>query len=392
MLLSVAGLFIRSSLRAAAVEPGFRTDDQLLVEVDPSLAGYAPTRGEAVIRAGLERLRGLPGVESASVAATVPFGMVSLGRMAQRASDPPSDARDPSRAASVVSLRYNLVERDYFRTMGMAIAQGRGFAEGERGGGKAPPVAILDRMAADRLWPQGDAVGHSIRLLGNDAGRPPIVAEVVGVVGNVQERLIGEALEPHVYLPFGQEYQADMTFHLKAQPRGAAATAQLVSEVRRELRGVDERLPILTVRTLRQHLDLSVDVWLVRAAARMFSIFGLVALGLAGIGLYGVLAFTVARRTHEIGIRMAIGSSAADTVRLVLREGLALAAIGAAIGVGLSLALGRVLAGMLYRVSGADPLVLAAGPLVLGAVSLVACYVPARRAARVEPMVALRAE
>jgi putative ABC transport system permease protein len=392
MLLSVAGLFIRSSLRAAAITPGFRMDDQLLVEVDPSLAGYDPTRGEAVIRAALDRLRALPGVESASVAATVPFGMISLGRSIQRASDPPSDARDPARAAKVVPLRYNLVERDYFRAMGIPVAQGRSFSEGERGGGSAPPVAILDRMAAERLWPHGDAVGHSIRLLGNDAGRPAVVAEVVGIVGNVQERLIGPRLEPHVYLPFGQEYQADMTFHVKVSPRGNAAMAELVSQARGQLRAVDERLPILGVRTLREHLDASIDVWLVRAASRMFSIFGLVALALAAIGLYGVLAFTVARRTHEIGIRMAIGSTARDTVLLVLREGMAITAIGAAIGLALSLAVGRVLSGMLYRVSGADPAVLVACPLVLGAVSLLACYVPARRAARVEPMVALRAE
>jgi putative ABC transport system permease protein len=214
----------------------------------------------------------------------------------------------------------------------------------------------------------------------------------VGIVGNIQERLIGEALAPHVYVPFGQEYQADMTFHLKVGLHGEAATARLASEARRQLRTVDERLPILTVRTLRQHLEASIDVWLVRAASRMFSIFGLVALALAGIGLYGVLAFTVARRTHEIGIRMAIGSSARDTVLLVLREGMALTAVGAAIGLGLSLALGKVLSGMLYRVSGVDPVVFVAGPLVLGVVSLLACYVPARRAARVEPMVALRAE
>ncbi len=391
MLLSVAGLFIRSSLRAAGVSPGFRLDDQLLVEVDPSLEGYGPARGETLIRAALERLRGLPEVESASVAATVPFGMISLGRSAQRASDPPSDAKDPKRASDVPSLRYNLVERNYFRTMGIPLVQGRAFSDAESGG-HVPRVVILDQMAAARLWPRGDAVGSAIRLLGNDAGRPAVVAEVVGIVGNVQERLIGEAMAPHVYVPFGQEYQADMTFHLKVQPRGEAAAARLVSEVRRQLRAVDERLPILTVGTLRHHLDVSIDVWLVRAASRIFSIFGLVALALAAIGLYGVLAFTVARRTHEIGIRMAIGSSARDTVLLVLKEGMALTAVGGAIGFALSLALGRVLSGMLYRVSGADPVVFAIGPVVLGVVSLLACYVPARRAARVEPMIALRAE
>lgn len=392
MLLSVAGLFVRSSLRAAAVTPGFRVDDELLAEVDPSLVGEDAAHGEAEIRAALERLRALPGVESASVAATVPFGMVSLGRAVQRASDPPVDPRDPAGKARLVHLRYNLVERDYFRTLRIPVERGRTFSESESGGGAAPPVVVLDRLAADRLWPQGDAVGRSIRILGDEGGRAPLVARVVGIVGNVQERLVGQALSPHVYLPFGQQYQADMTFHLRLSPRGEAGRASLVSEVRRQLRAVDARLPILALRTFRQHLDASFDVWLMRTASRMFSIFGLVAVVLAGVGLYGVRAFAVARRTREIGIRMAIGSSARGALLLVLREGLALTAVGTAIGLALSLALGRLLAGMLYQVSGTDPVVLLGAPLLLGIVSLLACYVPARRAARVQPMVALRAE
>jgi predicted permease len=392
MLLTVAGLFLRSSLRAAAVEPGFSTGDQLIVEVDPSLAGADPARGEAVMRDALGRLRGLPGVESASLAATVPFGMISLGRSGQKASDPPSDAKDPVKAAGVVDLRYNLVDRDYFRTLGIPVERGRTFSESESGGGKAPPVVILDRMAADRLWPHGDAVGQSIRLLGSDAGRTAVEAEVVGVVGDIQEHLIGTALSPHVYVPFGQEYQADMNFHLRLAPQSAAARSLLVGAVHRELRAADERLPILTVRTLRQHLEASFDVWLMRTASRMFILFGVVAAILAAVGLYGVRAFTVARRSREIGIRMALGSSAHAAMLLILREGVAISAAGAGAGLLLSLALGRLLAGMLYRVSGMDPAVFVAAPLFLGAVSLLACWLPARRASRVDPMVALRSE
>ena len=166
----------------------------------------------------------------------------------------------------------------------------------------------------------------------------------------------------------------------------------MLETLRREIMAVDSRLTVLTLRTLRDQLETSIDVWIVRTAARMFTIFGMVALLLASIGLYGVRAYSVARRTREIGIRMAIGASASDALGMVLREGLALTAIGLGTGLALSLALGKVLAGLLYQVSGVDPFVFTAAPLLLAAVSLLACYFPARRAARVDPMVALRYE
>ena len=183
-----------------------------------------------------------------------------------------------------------------------------------------------------------------------------------------------------------------MTFHLRLAPQSEEARTRLAAAIRAEVRAVDDRLPILTLRTLRQHLDASFDRWVTATAARMFTIFGVVALVLASVGLYGVRAYAVTRRSREIGIRMALGASAGDTLRLVLREGVALAAVGTAAGLLLALALGRLLAGMLYRVSGSDPLVLAVATVLLAGVSLLACYVPARRAARVAPATTLRAE
>jgi putative ABC transport system permease protein len=162
--------------------------------------------------------------------------------------------------------------------------------------------------------------------------------------------------------------------------------------VRREIRGVDAAVPILALKTMRQHLESSIDLWIMRTGATLFSIFGGVALVLAMVGLYAIRSYTVARRTREIGIRMALGASSSDTLRLVVREGVALTAIGAAAGLTLSFLLGKVLAGMLYQVSGSDPVVFLAAPTILSAVSLLACYVPGRRAARVDPMVALRHE
>ena len=189
-----------------------------------------------------------------------------------------------------------------------------------------------------------------------------------------------------------QQYQADLQLHLKITPTGRAGQARLLDTVRREMRAVDARLPVLSLRTMRDHLDASFDLWIVRTGARMLTIFGIVALVLAVIGLYGVKAYTVAQRTRELGIRVALGADSADTLKLILSEGLSVSLVGITVGMVLALALGRVLAGVLYEVSAFDPVVCTAAPVMLATVSLVACCLPARRAARVDPMVALRYE
>ena len=394
MLLSVAGLFIRSSFEAARVDPGFRTDRGVIVEIDPSLAGYDKVRGAEATRALVERLRTVPGVESASMAATVPFGMVSLGRTVQRASDPASDANDPAKKDRLVACAFNIVGADYFSTMGIPLRGGREFRESETltGGVSATGVAVIDQLAAERLWPKGNAIGQRIRVVGQEAGDPPSELEVVGVAANVREHILGAKPSPVLYLPFGPVTQSNMSIHLKTAALGPAAEGRLLETIRREIRAADSRLPVLAFRTMRDHLEASFDIWVVRTAARMFTLFGMIALLLAAVGLYGVRAYTVARRTREIGIRMAIGASAGDALRLILREGLLLTAIGCGIGLLLSLAIGKVLAGMLYEVSFADPIVFSATPLLLALVSLLACYLPASRASRIQPMVALRSE
>jgi len=381
MLLTAAGLFVRSSLAVAHVEPGFRIDHGVRVEVDPSLAGYDEARGRQIYRALLARLRSMPGVESASVAATVPFGMMSMGRAIQRTGDTPK-----------VACQSNIVGADYFLTLGIPLVRGRSFSTAETEDPKTPRVVILDNMAAERLWPKGDAVGQHIRLLPEDGVSPAQDVEVVGVAANVWENIWGGGLQPHVYVPFGQQYQANMNIHLRIAAAGPEAEARLLNAVRGEIRNVDAGLPVLTLKTMRGNLESSFDYWLVATGARMFMIFGGVALLLATIGLYGVRSYTVAMRTREIGIRMALGADARDALRMMLREGLILTTVGVAAGLVLSLALGRLLSSLLYRVSGADPVVLSGAPLLLAAVSLLACYFPARKAAHVDPMTALRHE
>jgi predicted permease len=386
-LLTAAGLFIRSARTTQQVEPGFRIENSTLIEVDPSLVGYDEARGRQVFRAVLDRVRAVPGVESASMAATVPFGMVSLGRNIQRSSDAPSNG-STSNENDGLSCRFNLVGENYFTTLGIPLLQGRAFNQNEIESARADSVVVLDQVAAQRLWPSGNPVGQHIRLLAGRDSKESRDAEVVGIVAGVQEDVFGEGLQPHVYVPFGQEYQADMTIHLKTTAQGA----NFLESLRREVSAVDSRLPVIELGTMRTHLEASFDLWIVRTAARMFTVFGSVALVLAMVGLYGLRAYTVARRTREIGIRLALGAKPGDAQRMILREGLVITSVGVVAGLALSLLAGKVLASVLYKVSGVDPLVFLTATSVMGAVSLLACYLPALRASRVDPMVALRYE
>jgi predicted permease len=386
-LLTAAGLFIRSARTTQEVQPGFRIENSTLIEVDPSLAGYDEAHGRQVFRAVLERLRGVPGVEAASMAATVPFGMVSLGKNIERSSDAPG-SDSSSKESDGLSCRFNVVSEDYFATMGIPLLQGRAFRRNEIESVNADAVVVLDQVAAERLWPGGNPVGQHIRLLGDGGAKGSRDAEVVGIVSGVQEDVFGEGLQPHVYVPFGQEYQADMTIHLKTSAQGA----NFMESLRREVNAVDSRLPVIELKTMRNHLEGSFDLWIVRTAARMFTVFGSVALVLAMVGLYGLRAYTVARRTREIGIRLALGARPGDAQRMILREGLVITSVGVVAGLGLSLLAGKILNSVLYKVSGVDPVVFLAATAVMGGVSLLACYLPALRASRVDPMVALRYE
>ena len=377
MMLAAAGLFVRSEFRAANIEPGFTLANEVLVEVDPSLAGYDETQGRRIYSALLPRLRSIPTVESVGLAHLVPFGnehwMFGLHRAGDKQSDAPA-----------VGAHYNVVSDDYFKTLGIPLLRGRAFRAAENSMTVEHRVAIIDQLAAQRLWPDSDAIGKQINFNSTDA-------EVVGVVGEVREQIIGESTaQPHVYVPFGQAYQADMRIHMKVTSQSSQAQALLLETIRREIRAVDDRVPVLTLKTLSNHMDTSLDLWLVKTGARMLGIFASVAILLAMIGLYAVKAYTVARRTREIGIRMAVGAGSADVLRMVLREGLGVTAIGVAGGVILALASGRLLAGMLYEVQAVDLTVLSLATLLLTAISLLACYLPARKAAHIDPMAALR--
>ncbi|HTB18685.1 MAG TPA: ABC transporter permease, partial [Bryobacteraceae bacterium] len=306
-MLTAAGLFVHSAVRAANIQPGFSLENEVLAEVDASLIDYDQARASHLYAALKDRLRQVPGVQSVAIAATVPFGSTRLGKSVT----PSGSAATKEHPA--LETRYNIVSEDYFQTLGISVLRGRPFTAAESTEGSKTSVAIIDQLAADKLWPSGDAVGKHIRM--DERGKQARDAEIVGVVGNIREDILGGKIEPHLYLPFGQEFQSDVQFHVKLGG-GPEAEHRALESVRHEILAADARLPIVALKTMREHLDSGLDIWIVRTGAQVLEIFGSVALFLAVIGLYALNSYTVARRTREIGIRMALGADASSTLRM----------------------------------------------------------------------------
>jgi len=384
VLLTAAGLFVRGALAAAHPQLGFPVDRGVLVELDASLAGYDQATARQLYRRVVERLESLPGVESASLAATVPFGMVTHGDRIVPAESGPAAEDDRNPAARSAEL--NVVGFDYFHSLGLALKRGRGFSRAEEESPDAPPVAVVDEVLAERLWPGESAVGRRVRL----RRRPGSEYEIVGVAPAIRTHLFAGSPEGMIYVPLGRNFQSDIHVQLRTAALSGERRQALLADIRRQLRAIDPNLPVLGLRTLAGQLDDSSELWIVRTGGTLFSIFGGLALFLSAVGAYGVRSYSVGRRTREIGVRMALGGSPRQALAMVLREGLGLAAVGLGIGLALGLAIARLLSGLLYEVSPGDPLVFVTAPLVLALVVTLACYLPARRAARIEPMVALR--
>jgi predicted permease len=407
-LLTAAGLFVRGAVNVSKAEPGFTLDRALLVSVDPSLAGADEVRAREFYRRLLERVRALPGVQAAGFASVVPFGNFTDERRLKRVGDQTaadlssSSAGDgsvsygagpttPTETRDGFNASYYVIGRDYFQALGVPVLRGRGFTEAEEQSSSGPRVAIIDEPLARRLFKGADPLGQNVYFPSREAAeaRP---LEVVGVVAGTRHSLFDREPVPHVFVPFGQRFRANMNVHIRTTATGPVSDAAMLRTVRQEIRALDEQVPIVEMTTMRAYRDSSMSAWLVRASANLFSLFGGLAALLATVGVYGVRAYLVSRRRREIGIRMALGATAADVLWLILQEGLILVTVGLSIGFLLAYLTGRLVSSLLYEVSAFDPFVFLLAPLLLALASLVACYVPATRAARVAPVVALRTE
>jgi len=372
VLLTGAGLLIRSLENTMDVDPGFDLRNGVVVPLNLGFGQYGEEEGEALQRSVLERIATLPDVESAALTAFVPLGMVHGHHdVFVEGYDPAPDER--------MLVKRNMVSAGYFETMGIRVLRGR--AIDDRDTEDAPPVAMVNEAMARRYWPDTDPIGHTVRA---DRGT------VYTVVGILEDGRYGSLLEPqeaYLVLPLDQgEYVPRVNLVVKTRRDPRAMVRTLSSEVQELVPG----LPASNAMTVREYLEYSQGG--ARGPAVLVGVFGLLALVLASVGLFGVMFYGVNQRTREFGVRLAIGATTKGVTRLVLLRGLKLTLVGMVLGTLLTLAVTRVMTGFLFQVSPLDPLVYASGIVVLLGVGQLASYLPARFAARADPMTALRAE
>ena len=392
-LLIVAGLFLRMTAGAMAIDHGFRADNTVVAEVDATLGGLDEARSLDLFRSAQERLAALPGVQADSIGAIVPYGFISTSRNVRR--DGPTSAPDakPATAAEgrAYEGRWNSIGADYFTVMGLHLRQGRAFTAAEATTPGAPRVVIIDDVLAKQLWPEGGAVGQFIRFPGREDAKVGAM-QVVGVVASSAVDFFEETPSGAVYVPFAQGYSGNAHFHVRPATDTQAAALALVPQVRALLRETAIGVPVFKVRTFQQHAETSMELWAANLGSVLLMVFSGFAMVVAVVGIYSVKAYQVSRRTREIGIRMALGAVPDAIQTMILREGLATASLGIAIGLLLGLGINRFLGSVLHGVKAFDPLVLLAAASAFLAAAALASWLPARRATRVNPLVALRAE
>jgi predicted permease len=376
VVLVCGALLVRSASHAQAIDPGFTTDNVLVLSVNPSLLGYTDEQGKQFYKQLVERVESLPGVQSASVASLLPLG----DSASSRGPVLPEGQEEPPPGSEGGTVLTNFVGPKHFETLRIPLLQGRDFTLRDEMG--APGVIIITETLARRLWPGQEAVGKRLRIGKSDA---PYL-EVIGVAKDGKYRSIGEKPRPYMYLPMMQSYRPAMTLVV----RTAGDPTGIVSAVRHEVQSLEARLPVYDIKTMKEHMTYA--LWATDMGAKLSTAFGLLALLLAATGLYSVMAYSVSQRTKEIGIRMALGAQASDVLKLVTKQGMALALIGVAIGLAGAFVATRILSSLLYGVGVNDAVTFIGIPLLLAVVALVACYIPARRATKVDPMVALRYE
>ena len=392
MLLFSAGLFFRGALKASGLNPGFEPAGDLVTEFDFSLVKKDPAEARRLMFAAVRRARDLPGVRTAALGTMLPYANITnLRRIMSAREAMPADSKTPDPGAGAL---YTATTPGYFDAIGVKLLRGRDFTQAEAENKNTPRVAIIDEEMAKQLFPNTDAIGQHIRYTQPPNDGSPNDMEVVGVVSSHRHdlRLRTDRLNRRLFVPLAQGYTGNVFLHVRFATRDRRALTALIPTTRKMLRDVDPALPILSIAPFSDLVEKNVSLWVVRLGAILFSVFGGIALLLAVVGVYGVKAYTVACRTREIGIRMALGAHRRDVFALIMRQGALQTALAVAVGLLLSLAAGGVLAQILYEVSSSDPFALVAASVTLAAATLIACFLPARRATHVNPIEALRSE
>jgi predicted permease len=372
VLLVTAARFLTSLGQAGDIDPGFRSERVADLDVDLSVRLYDAARGQAFYQEAMERVRALPGVEAASLIRFVPLSGSNSGTGVLPGSADPDDPR------AVRGTTFTTVSAGYFEMFGMPPVRGRTFDATDRA--EAPPVVVVNESFARMLWLDGEAVGQTLRFEGGD------LVTVVGVVRDTKYKSLTDRNLPFLYLPLPQSYSNDMVL----QVRLAGDTPAEREAVRGAVQALDPALPLPAVRAMRD--DMAITLLPARAGAGVLGGFGALALLLATIGVYGVTAFLVSQRTREIGVRTALGATAPDVLRLMMRDTLTLVTLGLGLGLAGGIGVGAAVSSGLYGVGALDPRPLAGAGAVLVTVALLGTWLPARRALRVDPVRALRAE
>jgi len=367
-----SGLFLRSMQNAQQFNPGFESKNLFQLFFDLGALRYDADHGQQFFRDAIDRAKSIPGVAAAAVSSNGIFGGGLAGTVFRE-----GEQTDPNNRGTLVNLDY--VTPGHFDTLRIPFLRGRDFTEFDRE--NTTPVVIINEATANLLWPGQEALGKRFSIV-----TTPTMLQVVGVVATSIVIRIGEDPQPVAYFPMRQQYSpfATLVVRTTGNPESVLAT------VRTQVQQLDKNLALTNGLTVQQLL--AQGLWPARMGAALLGLFGFLALILASIGIYGVLAYSVAQRTAEIGIRMAMGAQPAQVLRLVLSQGMRLAALGAAVGLVVAFPVARLASGLLYSVSAADPLTYGGITLLLMTVALMACYIPARRATRIDPLVALRFE
>jgi macrolide transport system ATP-binding/permease protein len=367
--LVTAVLFLRSSRAASKIDPGFDTEHTAIMAVSPGQAGYTGDRVLQFYRDVNARAGSLGGVRSLSWGSSLPlFGGTSRSIFIE--------GHENDKQASGILTVFNIIDTGYFGTFGIPLVSGRDFTAADRQ--NAAPVAIINDTMARKFWPNQDAIGKRFRYYTEHDFR-----QVVGVVKTAKYGTIGEAPQSATYVPLAQEPTDSMVLYVRAQGLPEAA----LGSVQREIRQMDSKVPIQNPSTVRGVIDQS--LWPVNLGAALLGVFGFLALGLACVGLYGVMAYSVGQRTREIGLRMALGAPQGHVLTIVMRQGMTLVGVGVLVGLLMAFWIAGYMSTLLFG-SSRDPLsfLVAAGALLI--VAAFASFLPAQRASRVDPLIALR--